>query len=81
MLSGLRGCDLAALKDPDRTPARLPRLEIDVRPHNFHAPLFERVLDIPADLLDGLATGKLVIRAHDATSWRFPELDGCIEIR
>ena len=53
-----------------------PSVALSVQGDNLHAPLLERVLDVPIDVYAGRVTGELTAAFDDAASWRFPRLGG-----
>jgi hypothetical protein len=59
----------------------LPLLEIAVAGRRLHAPLVERLVELPMDVDAGRADGELVITSSDAASWRFPEFRGRVAVR
>lgn len=60
---------------------RMPSLEIIVRGRDLHAPLVERIIELPMDISAGRANGELIIRAHDIATWQFPEFHGRVAVR
>lgn len=59
----------------------VPSLDIRVEGNNLHAPLIERLIELPMDIAAGRATGELTIRSHDPASWHFPEFHGRVAVR
>jgi hypothetical protein len=42
----------------------------------LHAPLIERLLELPMDIHSGTVTGELHVRAADDAAWDFPDITG-----
>ncbi|KAK9862508.1 hypothetical protein WJX84_009406 [Apatococcus fuscideae] len=53
-----------------------PKTKIVVRAMNLHAPLIDRLLEIPMDIHEGRLNGELTVKAHDARTWAFPSMYG-----
>ncbi|GIM02660.1 hypothetical protein Vretimale_7447, partial [Volvox reticuliferus] len=62
-------------------PGVWPDLSLTVRADRLHAPLLERLLELPMDIHEGRVDGELKLRAYDVSSWQFPELYGRIKCR
>ena len=61
---------------------RVPDLTITVRGQNLHAPLVERIFELPMDINAGRANGEFIIKMHDYESWySFPEFYGRVAVR
>ena len=43
---------------------------------DLHAPLVERLIELPMDISGGRISGELSLRAHDAATWHFPSFGG-----
>ncbi|KAL6785562.1 hypothetical protein ACKKBF_B00775 [Auxenochlorella protothecoides x Auxenochlorella symbiontica] len=71
----------AALTPQDAPAPPYPALRVAVGGAGLHAPLIERLLDLPLDVYDGWADGELSIVADDALSWRSPRFDGRVRVR
>jgi len=61
--------------------ARVPDLRISVQGQNLHAPLIERIIELPMDINSGRVNGELVISCSDASSWKFPDFYGRVAVR
>eukprot|EP00884_Botryococcus_braunii_P001435 jgi/Botrbrau1/11292/Bobra.0038s0058.1 len=55
---------------------RWPDLNIVVYGKRIHAPMLERILEIPIDIYDGRMDGEFRMRAYDAATWKFPTFGG-----
>ena len=53
-------------------------LQLDVVGSNIHAPLVERLIELPMDISGGRLDGDFHLRSHDAATWHFPAIDGRI---
>ncbi len=51
-------------------------LSISITANQLHAPLVERLIELPMDIHEGRISGELHIRCHDDASWEFPEFYG-----
>lgn len=60
---------------------KMADLEVNVTVRDLHAPLFERALEIPLDIHNGVANGKIKIRAYDKVTWNFPKMNGEFKCR
>jgi len=60
--------------DSDALGACFPQL--DVVGSNIHAPLVERLIELPMDISGGRLDGDFHLRSHDAKTWHFPAIDG-----
>lgn len=57
-------------------------LNVRVRGTHVHAPLLERLLEIPMDISAGeVVDGELRVVADDAASWDFPRVYGKLVVR
>jgi hypothetical protein len=57
-------------------------LNVRVRGTRVHAPLLERLLEIPMDISEGeVVDGELRVVADDAASWEFPRVYGKLVVR
>lgn len=71
---------LAAAKSDDEN-ARWPALRLSLEGRDVHAPLVERLVDLPLDVYAGTANGKLEISANDAITWKTgPRFDGRVRV-
>jgi hypothetical protein len=52
-----------------------------VEGRGLHAPIIERLIELPMDISAGRADGELRICSHDAASWHFPEFYGRVAVR
>ena len=43
---------------------------------DLHAPLVERLIELPMDISGGRINGDLRLRAHDSRTWHFPSFGG-----
>lgn len=48
---------------------------------SLHAPLVERLLELPMDIHAGRLDGELRLRCVDTASWQFPEFYGNVRVR
>ncbi len=46
-----------------------PDMRVDIRAHALHAPLVERLLELPMDISEGALTGELRISTYDERTW------------
>jgi hypothetical protein len=74
-VTGIAGCDFVP------GAARWPTMSIAVTGRDLHAPLVERLVELPMDIDEGRANGQLVIRSHDAATWHYPEFHGRVAVR
>ena len=44
-------------------------------------PLFERLLEVPLDIYEGIGNGRMFIKSYDTASWRFPDIFGNIRVK
>jgi len=51
-------------------------VQLDVVGSNIHAPLVERLIELPMDISGGRLDGDFHLRSHDAKTWHFPAIDG-----
>ena len=58
-----------------------PAMKIAIVGHNLHAPLIERIVELPMDIKKGRLDGRIVISADDATSWSFPKFNGRVAVK
>ena len=56
----------------------LPVLTVGLRGASIHAPLVDRLLEIPIDIESGRLDGNLTISARDAQTWHTPAFGGRI---
>ncbi|KAL4547159.1 hypothetical protein Ndes2526B_g07937 [Nannochloris sp. 'desiccata'] len=61
--------------------ARVPLMTISVQGQNLHAPLVERIFELPMDVNDGRANGEFIIKMHDLATWHAPEYHGRVAVR
>ena len=43
---------------------------------DLHAPMVERLIELPMDISGGRINGDLRLRAHDSKTWHFPSFGG-----
>jgi hypothetical protein len=60
---------------------RFPNLYVSVKGSDLHAPLIERIVELPMDITAGRANGEFMIKAHDKASWAYPEFHGRVAVR
>lgn len=53
-------------------------LQVAIKGKNLHAPLVERLIDLPMDITGGRINGELTLRAHNPQTWHFPSFGGRI---
>lgn len=53
-------------------------LQVAINGKNLHAPLVERLIDLPMDITGGRINGELTLRAHNPQTWHFPSFGGRI---
>lgn len=53
-------------------------LRISVYGRGFHAPLIDRLIELPMDINAGVVDGELHVRASDDDTWDFPAITGKI---
>lgn len=58
-----------------------PSMQIVIKGDNLHAPLIERVVELPLDIQDGRLDGHLVITSDDSRSWNFPRFNGRVAVK
>ena len=58
-----------------------PNMKIVVGGHNLHAPLIERIVELPMDIKTGRLDGHFVISSEDRDSWQFPKFNGRVAVR
>ena len=58
-----------------------PAMKIAICGHNLHAPLIERIVELPMDIKKGRLDGRIVISADDAASWSFPKFNGRVAVK
>ncbi|CAL8466123.1 g5659 [Coccomyxa elongata] len=57
-------------------PERLADLDLMIWGDNLHAPLIERIVELPMDIYGGRVNGKLRIQSNDKETWKFPAIKG-----
>ena len=57
-----------------------PIMKIVVSGHNLHAPLIERIVELPMDIKTGRLDGHFVISSDDRDSWQFPKFNGRVAV-
>ncbi|KAK9804274.1 hypothetical protein WJX72_004315 [[Myrmecia] bisecta] len=62
-------------------PGRQADTRIAIQARDLHAPLVERILEIPMDIYDGRLDGRLELHCHDAATWHFPSFSGRVVCR
>jgi len=67
--------------DLDQGGPRVPDLSICVQGKNLHAPLIERIIELPMDIDAGRVDGELIIQCKDVESWDFPQFHGRVVVR
>lgn len=67
---------LVLTMDKIAVPGVWPTLDIVIKGSNIHAPMLERLIEIPIDLHSGRASGSFRILSYDTRTWAFPELYG-----
>ena len=60
---------------------RVPDMTITVQGQNLHAPLVERIFELPMDINEGRANGEFILKMHDYASWHAPEYHGRVAVR
>lgn len=58
-----------------------PSMRIAIHGHNLHAPLIERIVELPMDIKTGRLDGHIIITSEDAESWMFPKFNGRLAVR
>lgn len=58
-----------------------PNMKIIVSGHNLHAPLIERIVELPMDIKTGRLDGHFIISSDDRDSWQFPKFNGRVAVR
>lgn len=61
--------------------SRVPDMIISVQGRNLHAPLVERIFELPMDINDGRANGEFILKMHDLATWHAPEYHGRVAVR
>eukprot|EP00210_Caulerpa_lentillifera_P007372 g7046.t1 len=56
-------------------------LGVEVVGRNLHAPILERLVEIPIDIHDGRVDGRVLIKADSPRSWQFPTMNGKLKCR
>jgi len=54
---------------------------VDITGRNLHAPILERLVEIPIDIHDGRVDGTFNIKADSPRSWQFPSMNGKLKCR
>lgn len=57
-----------------------PNMKIVVSGHNLHAPLIERIVELPMDIKTGRLDGHFAISSDDRDSWQFPKFNGRVAV-
>lgn len=57
-----------------------PHMKISVHGQNLHAPLIERIVELPMDIKTGRLDGRITISSEDAESWMFPKFNGRVAV-
>jgi hypothetical protein len=57
-----------------------PTMKVVVGGRNLHAPLIERVVELPMDIKTGRLDGHFVISSDDRESWAFPKFTGRVSV-
>ena len=52
--------------------------QLDIVGSNIHAPLVERLIELPMDISGGRLDGDFHLRSHDPVTWHCPAIDGRI---
>ena len=60
---------------------KFPSMQIIIKGTNLHAPLIERIVELPIDIEQGRLDGQLIISSEDAASWDFPRFSGRVGVR
>jgi len=60
---------------------KIPSMRISINARDLHAPVIERLVELPMDINQGRLNGNLVIVAEDASSWSFPKFHGRVAVR
>jgi hypothetical protein len=60
---------------------KIPDLSITICGKNLHAPLIERIVELPMDIDGGRLNGDFIIKSHDVATWRYPEFHGRVEVK
>lgn len=58
-----------------------PSMKIAINGKNLHAPLIERIVELPMDIKSGRLDGHFIISSDDASSWAFPKFHGRVAVR
>lgn len=58
-----------------------PSMRISINARDLHAPVIERLVELPMDINQGRLNGNLDIVAEDAPSWSFPKFHGRVSVR
>ena len=58
-----------------------PFMKIAINGKNLHAPLIERIVELPMDIKTGRLDGNFIISSDDASSWAFPKFNGRVAVR
>ena len=51
-------------------------MQVSIKGADLHAPLVERLIELPMDITGGRISGELTLRAHDEATWHFPSFGG-----
>lgn len=58
-----------------------PYMRIAIHGQNLHAPLIERIVELPMDIKKGRLDGHIVISSEDGESWMFPKFNGRVAVK
>ena len=61
--------------------SRVPKMSLSIRAEHLHAPLIERIVELPMDINAGQADGEIIIKSDDVQSWKFPKFYGKVQVR
>jgi len=59
----------------------VPTLDVTVKVASLHAPMIERILEIPIDIQDGVVDGSLNIKSNSPRTWQLPRIEGHLKAK
>jgi len=65
-----------------RTPGKMASVDVSIKGKDLHAPLIERLFDMPVDINNGTVNGEVRLRFHDKRTWtNHPDLTGRVNCK
>lgn len=58
-----------------------PDLQVEITGKHLHAPMLERLIEVPIDLQEGRVNGTVHITANTPRTWQMPRIDGQVKAK